>query len=143
SGELRNLTQSGYDDFVPKWALDGKMMIWGSTREGALSQGGGATSGDVFAMYFTKAAYDRSKLSKEEFALLKEQEDKEKKEADEKAKGGSNANATPSPSPSPSPTPKVLTFDWDGLTDRKTRLTTHTSAASDWVLSKDGEKLFY
>ena len=55
-------------------------MIWGSTREGALSQGGGAVSGDVYAMYFTKAAYDRSKLSKEEFALVKEQEDKDKKE---------------------------------------------------------------
>ena len=73
SGEVRNLTQSGYDDYVPKWALDGKMMIWGSSREGALSQGGGSVSGDVFAMYFTKAAYDRSRLSKEEFALVKEQ----------------------------------------------------------------------
>ena len=37
-------------------------------------------------MYFTKAAYDRAKLSKEEFALVKEREDKEKKEAEEKAK---------------------------------------------------------
>ena len=142
SGEVRNLTQSGYDDYVPKWALDGKMMIWGSSREGALSQGGGSVSGDVFAMYFTKAAYDRSRLSKEEFALVKEQEEKEKKEAEEKAK----ASGSPSPSPAPSPKSqdkKPLTFDWDGLTDRKTRLTTHTSSASDWVLSKDGEKLFY
>lgn len=136
TGEVRNLTQSGYDDFTPKWAMDGKMMIWGSSREGTLSQGGGATSGDVFGMYFTKAAYDRSKLSKEEFALLKEQEDKDKKESDEKAKGAA-------PSPSPSPTPKALSFDWDGLTERKSRLTVHTSAISDWVLSKDGEKLFY
>lgn len=139
TGELRNLTQSGYDDIVPKWAMDGKIMIWGSTREGTLSQGGRSTSGDVFAMYFTKAAFDRSKLSKEEFALLKEQEDKDKKEADEKSK----ASPASSPSPSPSPTPKVLTFDWDGLPERKGRLTVHTSAASDWVLSKDGEKLFY
>ncbi|PYS99733.1 MAG: peptidase S41 [Acidobacteria bacterium] len=140
TGQLRNLTLSGYDDYVPKWAMDGKMMIWGSSREGALSQGGGSVSGDVFAMYFTKATYDRSKLSKEEFALLKEQEEKDKKEADEKAK------ASPSPSPAASPKPeekKPIAFDWDGLTDRKTRLTTHTSSASDWVLSKDGEKLFY
>ncbi|MBV9241522.1 MAG: PD40 domain-containing protein, partial [Acidobacteria bacterium] len=79
--EVRNLTLSGYDDFQPKWSLDGKMMIWGSDREGALSQGGGAVSGDVFAMYFTKAFYDRSKLSKEELAFVKEQEDKDKKEA--------------------------------------------------------------
>ena len=39
SSEVRNLTQSGYDDALPKWALDGKMMIWGTTRDGALSAG--------------------------------------------------------------------------------------------------------
>lgn len=139
SGEVRNLTQSGYDDVAPKWAMDGKMMIWGSSREGTLAQGGGATSGDVFGMYFTKAAYDRARLSKEEFALMKEQEEKDKKEADEKAK-----TASPSASPSPKPDDKkLLAFDWDGLNERKMRLTVHTSAASDYVLSKDGEKLFY
>ena len=101
-GEFRNLTQSGYDDVNPKWAMDGKMMIWGSTREGALTPGGNATSGDVFGMYFTKALYDRSRLSKEELALVKEQEEKEKKEAEEKAKA---TGLPPKPSPSPSPTP--------------------------------------
>lgn len=138
--EFRNLTQSGYDDIQPKWAMDGKMMIWGSTREGSLSQALNATSGDVYAMHFTKAGFDRSRLSKEEAALAKEQEDKDKKEADEKAK----AAASPTPSPSPKPDDKKpLTFDWDGLNERKSRLTVHTSAISDWALSKDGEKLFY
>ncbi|HEX2640996.1 MAG TPA: hypothetical protein VHL50_10510, partial [Pyrinomonadaceae bacterium] len=144
-GELHDLTLSGYDDFGPKWAMDGKMMIWGTTRDGALNQGGGAATGDVYAMYFTKAFYDRSKLSKEELALVKEQEDKEKKEAEEKAKAsGPSAAATASPTASPSPSPsKDIKIDWDNLTDRKSRLTINTSAASDWVLSKDGEKLFY
>ncbi|HKP71176.1 MAG TPA: S41 family peptidase [Pyrinomonadaceae bacterium] len=138
NGELRNLTQSGYDDARPKWTMDGKMMIWASTREGALSQALNSVTGDVFAMYFTKAGYDRSRLSKEEFALLKESEDKEKKEADEKGK------ASPSPVASPTPKPdKTLTFDWDGMTERKQRLTINASAASDWVLSNDGEKLYY
>lgn len=141
TGEIRNLTLSGYDDSSPKWAMDGKVMIWGSTREGTLSQGGGATSGDVYAMYFTKAAYDRSKLSKEEFALLKEQEEKEKKEAQEKAKvSGPSAAGVPSPKAEENP---PLSFDWDDLTERKTRLTVHTSPTVDWELSKDGEKLYY
>ena len=145
SGELHNLTQSGYDDFTPKWVMDGKMMIWGSDREGALAQGGGVISGDVYGMYFTKAFYDRSKLSKEEFALVKEQEDKDKKEAEEKAKsGGPSASPTASPTPKPDDKEKkAIAIDWNGLTDRKTRLTINTSAASDWILSKDGEKLFY
>lgn len=144
SGPVRNLSQSGYDDFGMKWVMDGKAMIWGSDREGALSQGGGAISGDVYAMYFTRAAYDRARLSKEEFALLKEQEEKEKKEAGDKDR----SPGSPSPSPSPSISPKdeekkPIAFDWDGMSDRKIRLTVHTSPAADWVLSKDGEKLFY
>ena len=141
-GELRNLSESGYDDFRPKWTMDGKMMIWGSTREGALSQSLNSVTGDVFGMYFTKAGYDRARLSKEEYSLLKETEEKEKKEAEEKAK--SSPPSTPSASPSPKPgDKKPLEFDWDGMTDRKQRLTIHASAASDWVLANDGEKLYY
>ena len=139
-GELRNLTQSGYDDVRPKWTMDGKMMIWGSTREGALSQALNSVQGDVFGMYFTKAFYDRSRLSKEEFALLKETEEKDKKEA------SPSPSPSASPSPAASPTPKEktpLSFDWDGMTERKQRLTIHASNASDWVLSNDGEKLYY
>jgi Tol biopolymer transport system component/C-terminal processing protease CtpA/Prc len=137
-GELRNLTQSGYDDVTPKWAMDGQMMIWGSTREGALSQALNAVSGDVFGMYFTKAFYDRSRLSKEEFALLKEAEEKEKKEADEKAKAA--GSTTPAAKPGDK---KDIEFNFDGVSERKLRLTAHTSAISDWALSKDGERLFY
>lgn len=142
SGELRNLTQSGYDDFQPKWSSDGRMMAWGSSREGTFSANGGATSGDVYGLYFTKSAFDRAKLSKEEMALVKEQEEKDKKAADEKAK------AAPSPSPGANPAEKAeakkdLTFDWDGLTDRKARLTIHASPIADFVLSKDGEKIYY
>ncbi len=139
-GGLVNLTQSGYDDGAPKWAMDGKMMIWGSTREGALSQSLNAVSGDVFGMYFTKAFFDRARLSKEEFALLKETEEKEKKETEEKAKAA--ASASPSPSPK-TEEKKGLEFDLDGVSERKLRLTAHTSAISDWTLSKDGERLFY
>lgn len=69
-GEIHNLTLSGYDDFVPKWVMDGKLMIWGSTREGARQQGGDSVSGDVYAMFFTKAAYDRFKLSKDRKSVV-------------------------------------------------------------------------
>ena len=91
-------------------------------------------------MFFTKAAFDRAKLSKEEFALVKEREDKEKKEAEDKAKTGPRRESIVT---APAKPPSPITIDWDGLTDRKMRLTINTSAASDWVLSKDGEKLYY
>lgn len=138
-GEIFNLTVSGYDDGSPKWSVDGKMMIWGSDREGARMQSGDPITGDVYAMFFTKAAYDRFKLSKEEFALLKEQEekrDKEKKEAEEKAK-------TPAKKEKADTAKVEVKVDWDNLIERKAKLTVHTSPASDWLLSKDCEKLFY
>jgi len=120
-----NLTLSGYDDFAPKWAMDGKMMIWGSDREGSRQQAGYAITADVYGMFFSKDAFDRFKLSKEELALVKEVEEKDtvKKKKDTGV--------------------KEIVIDWDHLTDRKLRLTTHTSDAGDWLLSKDGEKLYY
>jgi tricorn protease len=141
-----NLTLSGYDDYAPVWVMGGKAMIWGSDRNGTLQQGGGATSGDVFAMFFTKEAFDRFKLSKEELALVKEQEDKkdkDKKDEEDKnkasdKKGKDGAKTTPKDSAS-----KEIRFDWDNLTDRKIKITSHTSNTGSWVLSKDGEKLFY
>jgi len=87
-GEITNLTLSGYDNVSPQWAMDGALMIWGSDREGTRQQAGDLYSGDVYAMFFSKAAFDRFKLSKEELALLKEQEakaEKEEKEAEDKA----------------------------------------------------------
>ena len=142
-GDIRNLTLSGYNSSSPKWAMDGALMIWGSDREGTRQQGGDTTSGDVYAMFFSKTAFDRFKLSKEELALLKEQEakaDKEKKEAEDKAKTDKKEPETAAVKDAPK---KDIVIDWPDLTDRKERLTTHTSPIADWVLSKDGEKLFY
>ncbi|HLI93077.1 MAG TPA: hypothetical protein VKU83_05695, partial [Puia sp.] len=88
-----NLTLSGYDDIMPKWSMDGKMMIWGSDREGARQQAGYPVTADVYGMFFTKDAFDRFKLSKEDLALVKEAEAKEKAEADKKKAGKDTANA--------------------------------------------------
>ncbi len=136
-GEIHNLTLSGYNDYYPKWAMEGKMMIWGSDREGTLQQGGGSVSSDVFAMFFSKDAFDRFNLSKEEFDLLKEQEDKDKDKKDTKDdKKGTDKK-------SKSDSIKTIQIDWANLSDRKRKLTVHTSPAADWLLSPDGEKLYY
>ncbi|MEO1653207.1 MAG: peptidase S41, partial [Bacteroidota bacterium] len=130
-GEIRNLTQSGYTDVVPKWAMDGKAVIWGSDRQGDRSENGFQTELDVFALFFTQEAYDRFLLSREELALLKEKEKEAKKDEDKDKKEEKDKAA------------KALSFDWENLERRKRRLTVHTSSANDWLLSKDGEKLFY
>jgi Tol biopolymer transport system component/C-terminal processing protease CtpA/Prc len=135
-GTLRDLTHSGYDNIGPQWVLGGRAMIWFADREGARQQGGNIITGDVYAMFFSRAEWDRFRLSKEELAIVKEREEKEKKDSTAKAKTDSTARARPD-----SITP--ITIDWANLDERKARLTINTSSLNGWTLSKDGERLFY
>lgn len=134
--KMRKLTQSGYYDENAKWVNGGKQMIWFSNRDGLRSY---ATSGqieeDVYAMFFEKSAWEKFRLTKEEFDLLKEL-DKAKKEAIGEEKPKTEAKTDEK---------KVepVVFDWEGMEDRKARLTIHSSIMGDAVLSKDGEKLYY
>ena len=151
-GDVTNLTISGYDDVMPTWSPDGKMMIWYSNRLGTLQQGGGISSGDIYGMFFSKEAFNRFQLTKEEFALLKDQEDKKKKDAEkEKKETAQSKKASASKKKEGEKEVKAeadstkveVIIDWDNLTERKLRLTTQTSMLSDAVLSKDGEKLYF
>ena len=126
-GKVVNMTQSGFSDGGAKWILGGKAMLWESNRDGlkSVAQSGGAQS-DVYAMFFTQEAYDKYKLSKDDAALLKEIEDtKAKADTTKKAKKDS------------------VVFDWDGLEERKVKLTIHSSSLADALISKDGETLYY
>ncbi len=137
-GTPTNLTLSGFNDDRAKWILGGKAMLWFSNRDGlkSVAQGGSAQR-DVYAMFFTKEAWDRFRLTKEEYALVKEAEekkDKDKPKADaDKDKKDAAKDA------------KVedLVIDFDGLDIRKARLTIHSSSLSDALVSKDGETLYY
>lgn len=124
-----NLTESGYQDFNPKWMMGGKMMIWSSTREGLKAQAnsGGAQS-DIFALFFTQDAYDKYRLNKEDYSLWKEQDEKNTKADTAKKKDSAQ---------------KLVQIDWDGLKYRKARLTLHSSSLADALVSKDGETLYY
>jgi len=133
-----NLTLSGFDDARATWILGGKAMLWFSNRDGlrSVAQGGSAQR-DAYAMFFTKEAWDRFRLTKEEYALVKEAEEKKDKE---KPKADAEKDKK-----DPSKDAKVedLVVDFDGLDIRKARLTIHSSLLSDALVSKDGETLYY
>jgi len=140
-----NLTESGYYDSRPKWVDEGKAMIWFSNRDGLKSY---ATSGqseqDVYAMFFTQAAYDSFNLSEDEFKLAKairEAGKKDKGTGDKKTGDKKDKETRDEKKDSTKVAP--LTFDWGGMEDRVERLTIHSSRLGDAVLSKDGEKLYY
>lgn len=131
-----NLTKSGYSDIKPQWANEGKQIIWFSNRHGMKSHASsGGSQLDVYSLFLTKDAWDKYNMSKDDFALWKELEKANKKTGDEKKNTADSTQTTTKKEP--------LTIDWEGIDDRKARLTIHSSVLSDAVLSKDGEKLLY
>ena len=135
SAPVRNLTNSGYDDANPKWAMKGSCIIWFNDRMGMRSHGSWGSQYDVWAMFMNQDAYDEFRLSKHEWTLLQEQR-KGKKGADGKEKEKEKDNKGKDEV-------KPLRFDLDRLDDRKARLTINSSNLSDAVLTSNGEKLFY
>ncbi|MFL5786545.1 MAG: S41 family peptidase [Flavisolibacter sp.] len=132
SGQRMNLTQSGFYDGDPKWAFGGKALLWATDRDGKKPLANqGAREVDIYAMFFDQDAYDKFKLTKDEFALLKEKEDKDK----DAAKKDTSLKINP-PTKSWEPL-------FEGLDNRKIRITINSGNISDYLMSTDGEKLFF
>ena len=98
SGDITNLTESGYSDGDPKWVLDGKAMIWSSDRAGYRSHGSWGAQDDTYIMFFDAEAYDKFRLSKEELALVEDEEkdkdkDKDKDKKDDKKEDKKDSKA--------------------------------------------------
>ncbi|PRY87110.1 C-terminal processing protease CtpA/Prc [Mongoliibacter ruber] len=131
--EMLNLTQSGYGDSRPKWVNDGKQMIWFSNRDGLKSFAtSGGSQNDVFTLFFSKETYDKFKLSKEDFDLLKEVEKAGKKDEENKDDKKEDSKKV-----------EPIKIDWEDLRERKAKLTIHSAEMGDAVLDKEGEKLLY
>ncbi len=141
SEEPFNLTKSGYSDSNPKWILNGKGMIWESDRNGYRSHGSWGSYRDVYAMFFTRDAYDKFRLSEEEYKFLKEKNKgkKEKKPENDKKKKNKDKKEQPKKENGI----KTVKLEKDGLEDRIVRMTINSSAISDMVLSPEGDKLYY
>ena len=128
-GKIVNLTQSGFNDRFAKWIMGGKAMLWFSNRDGlkSVAQSGGSQS-DAYALFFTREAWDKFRLSKEDATLQKEMEDNKSKGDSSKKKEMKKDS---------------VAIEWDGLEDRKIKLTIHSSSLGDALVSKDGETLYY
>lgn len=85
--EVIDLTESGYSDGNPQWAMDGKAVAWASGKYGYRSHGSWGNENDVMIMFLDGEAWDRYNYNEEDLKLADKREaDKKKKEADEKAK---------------------------------------------------------
>ncbi len=134
SGEIHNLTNSGYSEHNGQWALGGKAMMFISDRNGYRSHGSWGSEDDIYLMFFDRAAYERFKMDKESVALADEKKEAEKGKKEKKEEADSTADKKDKVEP--------LAFDWDYLDERTVRLTSVDNVV-DMFLDKDGEKLYY
>ena len=143
SGEMTNLTESGYSDNNAKWVLDGKAMIWSSDRAGYRSHGSWGAEDDIYIMFFDGEAYDKFRLTKEEQALLdEEKEDKDKDEKDKDSKKDKDKDDDKKDEKADKLV-EPLKFDLANRKDRIMRLTVNSSFLGDAVLTQKGDKLYY
>ncbi len=156
--KIYNITESAYFDDDPQWVLDGNAILFNSDRYGMRSHASWGSQRDAFIAFLNQEAYDKFRLNKEEYALLKEQEkgkkddkkdepkkeeksDKKKDKKDKKKDGpstGSGASNDEKVKES-----KKIEVDLEHLQDRVIRLTPMSSNLSGMALSKDGEKLYF
>ena len=133
SGQVTNLTRSGYSDGSFRWALGGKAMTFESDKNGYRSHGSWGAESDIYIMFFDGKAYTQ-------FGRSKEEKDIEKMLLGEKA-----AEKAEKKEKKDSADKKVekLVLDLISRDDRLRRLTPHAAHIGDHFLTPDGGKLYF
>ena len=89
-GDIVNITNSGYSEGNPRWALGGKAIVFQSDRAGMRSHGSWGAERDLYITFLNTEAYERFCMNKEERERFdeaeKERKDKEKKAEEDKEK---------------------------------------------------------
>lgn len=136
TGEITDLTRSGYSDSNFKWVLGGKAMTWESDKNGYRSHGSWGAESDIYIMFFDGKAMSEFGRSKEQIEIdnmlksekeVKAEKKEEKKDSLDKAKNKM----------------EKLKLDLAGRDDRIKRLTPSSNMMGDHFLSIDGNKLYF
>lgn len=140
TGELINVSRSGFNDFMPKWSIDGSMLYWTSDRNGMHSIAKtGPSQLDVYGVFLTQKAFDKFKLSKDEFVFVvgdKKDENKEDGDKDKKKVKDKKDDDKKKPL-------KAIEIEFDNLHKRKAKLSLFSTRLSDMLVTKDGKSLLY
>lgn len=143
SGEVINLTESGYIDSNGKFAFGGKAVLFSSDRAGYRSHGSWGAEKDYYLLFLDRQAYEDFKLSKEDRELNKElKEVAPKQDTPKTTAKGKKGKATKKAEPEKKED-KTFTPDFTDLDARTVRLTRASGSLSDAAITDDGSKLYY
>lgn len=137
-GELVNLTNSGYTSSSPKWTMDGNAILFTTERYGMRNHASWGSLDDVMMVFVNQDAYDKFRMSKEDYELQKELEKEQEKAADKK-----DGKKEDKDKKEEADKVKDIVVELEGIQDRIVRLTPNSSSIASAILSKDGESLYY
>ena len=133
TGQVTDLTESGYSDGNFRWALGGKAMTWESDKNGYRSHGSWGAHDDIYIMFFDGQEMTKFLQDKEDEEIEKLLSGKSEKQLAKEEKKDSLAQEKP----------KKQELLLKGRENRVRRLTASSAAYGDHYLSKDGHKLYY
>ncbi|WP_285010872.1 S41 family peptidase [Pedobacter faecalis] len=137
SGERLYPVNSGFGEAMGKWALNGKMMTWASSRYGRKSLAiQGNREMDIFGVFFDQAAYDQANMTKADYELFKERQQRERIAPKDSLPAKSKAKKTDTAK-------KGFVPDFNNLENRRVKLTINSSSLGGYVLNADASKLYY
>lgn len=141
-GKFINLTHTGYFDQQPRFTPDGNAVIFASERYGMRNHASWGSEYDVMMVFLNQEAYDKFRLSEEDYALLKDVEAQQKKAAAKDDK--KDDKKSDKKDDKKAETPKNATrVEPEGIQERIVRLTPNSSNLGDYAISKDGDALYY
>lgn len=150
-GSITNITNSAYMNESPRWVMGGDAILFLSNRYGLRSHASWGSEYDVLLAFTNQAAYDRYRLSPEDFELEKELKASRSKAApkaapakdSKKGKGKKGESKDAAKTEKAEATAPAVNVELDGISDRIVRLTPFSADLSDAYIDDKGETLWF
>ena len=142
-GKIINLTNSGYTSGFPRWVLDGNAILFITERYGMRAHASWGSLNDVMLVFMNQDAYDKFRLSKEDYELQKELEKEQKNTTETKKNGKKKGDNKEKSEEKKEEKVKDIVVELNNIEDRIVRLTPNSSDLGSAIITKDGETLYY
>ena len=142
-GKIINLTNSGYTNGSPRWVLDGNAILFITERYGMRAHASWGSLNDVMLVFMNQDAYDKFRLSKEDYELQKELEKEQKNTTEAKKNDKKKGDNKEKSEEKKEEKVKDIVVELNNIEDRIVRLTPNSSDLGSAIITKDGETLYY
>ena len=142
-GKIINLTNSGYTSGSPRWILDGNAILFITERYGMRAHASWGSLNDVMLVFMNQDAYDKFRLSKEDYELQKELEKEQKNTTETKKNDKKKGDNKEKSEEKKEEKVKDIVVELNNIEDRIVRLTPNSSDLGSAIITKDGETLYY